>query len=150
MKKLFYLMSLCLCMFAGAAVMTACGDDDEEDNTPKEEQPSEEAKAAVDSVKALVLGDWDGIVSVEGGQTGMRLTITESSISGDIDFRGDFSFGIKAWKADKDLKVYIVLDDEEQSELYVSIVRDQLYVEKKSGASEFPVRFPYWADRPIQ
>ena len=30
MKKFFYLMSLCLCMFAGVAVMTSCGDDDDE------------------------------------------------------------------------------------------------------------------------
>ena len=30
MKKFFYLMSLCLCMFMGASVMTSCGDDDEE------------------------------------------------------------------------------------------------------------------------
>ena len=30
MKKFFYLMSLCLCMFAGAAVMTSCSNDDEE------------------------------------------------------------------------------------------------------------------------
>ena len=30
MKKFFYLMSLCLCMFAGAAVMTSCSDDDDE------------------------------------------------------------------------------------------------------------------------
>ena len=28
MKKFFYLMSLCLGLFAGAAVMTSCGDDD--------------------------------------------------------------------------------------------------------------------------
>jgi hypothetical protein len=32
MKKFFYLMSLCLCMFAGVAVMTSCGDDDDELN----------------------------------------------------------------------------------------------------------------------
>lgn len=32
MKKFFYLMSLCMCMFAGAAVMTSCGDDDEDVN----------------------------------------------------------------------------------------------------------------------
>ena len=31
MKKFFYLMSLCLCMFAGAAVMTSCGDDDDDE-----------------------------------------------------------------------------------------------------------------------
>ena len=30
MKKFFYLMSLCLCMFMGASVLTSCGDDDEE------------------------------------------------------------------------------------------------------------------------
>ena len=30
MKKFFYLMSLCLCMFMGAAVMTSCSNDDEE------------------------------------------------------------------------------------------------------------------------
>ena len=30
-------MSLCLCLFAGAAVMVSCGDDDEEENTPAEE-----------------------------------------------------------------------------------------------------------------
>ena len=30
MKKFFYLMSLFLCMFAGVAVMTSCGDDDDE------------------------------------------------------------------------------------------------------------------------
>lgn len=32
MKKFFYLMSLCLCMFAGVAVMTSCGDDDDIDD----------------------------------------------------------------------------------------------------------------------
>lgn len=32
MKKFFYLMSLCLCMLAGTAVMTSCGDDDEDVN----------------------------------------------------------------------------------------------------------------------
>lgn len=31
MKKFFYLMSLCLCMFMGAAALSSCGDDD--DNT---------------------------------------------------------------------------------------------------------------------
>lgn len=31
MKKFFYLMSLCLCMLAGTAVMTSCGDDDDDD-----------------------------------------------------------------------------------------------------------------------
>ena len=31
MKKFFYLMSLCLCMFAGVAVMTSCGDDDDDE-----------------------------------------------------------------------------------------------------------------------
>ncbi len=31
MKKIFYLMSLCLCMFAGVALMTSCGDDDDID-----------------------------------------------------------------------------------------------------------------------
>ena len=30
MKKFFYLMSLCLCMFMGAAVVTSCSNDDEE------------------------------------------------------------------------------------------------------------------------
>lgn len=34
MKKFFYLMSLCLCMFAGVAVMTSCGDDDIDDIDP--------------------------------------------------------------------------------------------------------------------
>ena len=29
MKKFFYLMSLCLCMFAGVAVMSSCGSDDD-------------------------------------------------------------------------------------------------------------------------
>ena len=28
MKKFFYLMSLCLCMFMGAATLSSCGDDD--------------------------------------------------------------------------------------------------------------------------
>ena len=31
MKKFFYLMSLCLCMFMGATLVTSCGDDDEEE-----------------------------------------------------------------------------------------------------------------------
>ena len=30
MKKFFYLMSLCLCMFMGASVLTSCGDDDDD------------------------------------------------------------------------------------------------------------------------
>lgn len=34
MKKFFYLMSLCLCMFAGVALMTSCGDDDIDDIDP--------------------------------------------------------------------------------------------------------------------
>ncbi len=34
MKKFFYLMSLCLCMFAGVALMTSCGDDDLDDIDP--------------------------------------------------------------------------------------------------------------------
>ena len=36
MKKFFYLMSLCLCMFAGMAVMSSCGSDkDDEIDDPE-------------------------------------------------------------------------------------------------------------------
>ena len=61
MKK-FFLMSLCFCMFMGAAVVTSCSDDDEEKLAIDMSTLTEGVEEGDNSIKATAISDGVAII----------------------------------------------------------------------------------------
>ncbi len=74
MKKFFYLMSLCLCMFAGVAVMSSCGSDDD----------VEIDSGSIDNIKVGITENGNTMSLTTGVNGGYMDVITATFDSNDV------------------------------------------------------------------
>jgi len=109
----------------------------------KNNTPSDPNEAAIAKVKADAAGSWKGNLYSFGDEPGPEVTVTITEKK--ITTTGNCTVNITAWKCVDGADVWVVLDDEMASAMYIKPNGDQI---KFSGNSSFIVaNFPLEATR---
>lgn len=109
----------------------------------KNNTPADPNEAAIAKVKADAMGSWKGNLYSFGDEPGPEVTVTFTEKK--ITTTGNCTVNITAWKCVDGTNVWVNLDDEMASSMYVKVEGDLI---KLSGNSSFTTsNFPLEATR---
>ena len=126
MKKMLFFATLVAC----SMLFFSCG---------KQNTPADPNAEAIAKIKAEAMGSWKGnLISLVPGKEGEEVTVTFSENK--ITTTGNLTVNITAWKCVDGKDVWVEMDDEMKSAMYVKVNGEKMYL---SGNSSFIVsNFP--------
>ena len=126
MKKMLFFATLVAC----SMLFFSCG---------KQNTPADPNAEAIAKVKAEAMGSWKGnLISLAPGKEGEEVTVTFSENK--ITTTGNLTVNITAWKCVDGEDVWVEMDDEMKSAMYVKVNGEKMYLNGNSSfiVSNFP------------
>jgi hypothetical protein len=120
MTKKFFMFAAML-MAVAALTFTGCNN-----------QPKDPNEAKIAEVKKAAMGSWEGhLVTILGGEGDLvTVTFTENKIT----TTGNLTVNITAWKCVDGAEVWVEMDDDMASAMYVRVEGNKMYL---AGNSSF-------------